>query len=195
MLRERMADQMHENAEASTASRFVEGIRSGSSEVLASFYESYLPRIHQFARRRVRDRAEAEDLAQEIFLAVVRSVDSYQERADFDSWMFGLARNVVHEHLRSTRRRQAREASVERWVSPPTPEEKLFERRFVETLGRRLAAAEPWQAEAFSLRYLERLPWSEVARRTERTRHAVSTSLKRLCGRMAIDLGLERGGE
>jgi DNA-directed RNA polymerase specialized sigma24 family protein len=79
---------------------------------------------------------------------------------------------------------------LQRGSAPPTPEEELCERRTVEALRRRLAAVEPWQAEAFALRYFERLPWSEIARRTERTPRTLSASLERLLGRIAIDLGL-----
>jgi RNA polymerase sigma-70 factor (ECF subfamily) len=185
-------DQMRENRELHATSRLLEGLRSGERESLERFYESYFARIYQFARRRVRNAAEAEDLTQEIFLAAMRSIDSYQEHANFDSWVFGLARNVVHQHLRSAQRRQAREALAQPRSAPPTPEEKLAERRVVETLGRRLATVEPWQAEAFGLRYFQKLPWTEIARRTERTRYTVSTTLRRLRGRLAIDLDLQQ---
>jgi RNA polymerase sigma-70 factor (ECF subfamily) len=185
-----MLEQLRENTDAGDASRLVEGLRTGDPESFGSFYESYFHRIHDFARRRLHNTTEAEDLTQEIFLTVARSIDSYQERANFESWLFGVARNVVHEHLRSTRRRQEREALAQRVCTPPTPEEKLFERRTIETLGRRLAAVDSWQAEAFALRYFERLPRTEVARRTERTNYAVTRSLRGLRRRMAIDLDL-----
>jgi DNA-directed RNA polymerase specialized sigma24 family protein len=99
---------------------------------------------------------------------------------------------VVHQHLRGTERRQAREASVHRAGSPETPEEKLLGRRIVETLDRRLASLEPWQAEAFALHCFERLPRSEIARRTGQSRHAVRTSLERLRRGVALDLGVYR---
>jgi RNA polymerase sigma-70 factor (ECF subfamily) len=170
----------------------VEGLRTDDREAFESFYEANFRRIHGFARRRVQNDAEAEDLTQEIFLTVMRASDSYQGRAEFESWVFGVARNVVREHQRSTRRRQAWEALTQRGATPPTPEEKLCERRIFETLSRRLSAVEPWQAKIFVLRYFERLSPGEIARRTERTHYAVSTSLKRMRRRMAIDLGLRR---
>ena len=48
------------------------------------------------------------------------------------------------------------------------------------------------QAEAFALHCFERLPRSEVARRTGRSRYAVRTSLERLRRSVAIDLGVSR---
>jgi RNA polymerase sigma-70 factor (ECF subfamily) len=181
-------DQVRENAGA--ASEFVEGLRVGSRESFESFYESYFRRVHDFVRRRLRDTAEAEDLTQEVFVAVMGSIDAYQERANFESWVFGVARNLVNEHLRSTQRRKAREAMSERRSSPPTPEEELFGRRIVEVLDRRLAAAESWQAEAFALRCFDQLAPTEIARRTERSSYAVSTSIERLRHRVALDLGI-----
>jgi RNA polymerase sigma-70 factor (ECF subfamily) len=183
-------DQLRESTEVDVSSQFVEGLRSGSPEFFESFYERFFDRIHGFARHRVRNAAEADDLTQEIFLAVMRSIDAYRARADFESWVFGVARNVVREHFRSARRRQAREAVAQQAGAPPTPEEELSRRRIVETLSRRLAAAESWQAEAFALQCFERLPQTEIARRTERTRYAVGTSLKRLRRRIASDLGV-----
>jgi RNA polymerase sigma-70 factor (ECF subfamily) len=136
----------------------------------------------------VRDAAEADDLTQEVFLAVMRSIDAYKARANFESWLFGVARNVVHQHLRNTQRRRDREAVAPGASALPTPEEELSRRRIVETLSRRLATAESWQAEAFALQCFDRVTQTEIARRTERTRYAVGTSLKRLRRRIAIDL-------
>jgi RNA polymerase sigma-70 factor (ECF subfamily) len=189
---EHIVDEMVESTDAGATSQLVEGLRTGRPGSFERFYESYFRRIFSFARRRVGNAAEAEDLTQEVFLAVMRSVDSYRERANFESWVFGVARHVVHQHLRGTERRQVREASVQRAGSPETPEEKLLGRRVVETLDRRLASLEPWQAEAFALQCLERLPRSEVARRTGQSRYAVRTSLERLRRGVALDLGVYR---
>jgi RNA polymerase sigma factor (sigma-70 family) len=134
-------------------------------------------------------------LTQEIFLAVMGSIDSCREHGSFESWVFGLARNVVREHLRSTQRRQVREMHAQIREAPPTPEDELLGRRVAETFSRRLAAAESWQAEAFALRYFDRLPRSEIARRAERTRFAVRTSVERLRNRVAIDLELPQESE
>jgi RNA polymerase sigma-70 factor (ECF subfamily) len=192
---EEIVDQVVENTDTSDSSKFLEGLRTGSPEAFESFYKSYFPRIHSFIRRRIRNTAEAEDLSQEIFLAVMGSIDSYQARADFDSWVFGVARNLVREHLRRTQRRYAREALAQSRGAPPTPEEKLFGRRVVETVGRRLASVESWQAEAFALQCFQRVPRAEIARRTGRTRYALRTSIERLRRGVAIDLGISREGQ
>jgi RNA polymerase sigma-70 factor (ECF subfamily) len=183
-------DQARGSTKASPTSQLAEGLRARSPASFESFYELYFGPIYGFVRRRAQNAAEAEDLTQEIFLAVTRSIDSYQERADFESWVFGVARNVVREHLRSTQRRRARETLAQRGGAPPTPEQKLLRHRIVETLARRLAEVEPWQAEAFVLHYVDGLPLAEIVRRTERSRSTVDRGLARLRRRIAIDLEL-----
>src|SRR5438477_5399695 len=55
--------------------------------------------------RRLRDREDAEDLAQEVFLRVYRSRKAYQPRAKFSTWLFHITQNLLRNTLRSRRRR------------------------------------------------------------------------------------------
>jgi RNA polymerase sigma-70 factor (ECF subfamily) len=55
--------------------------------------------------RRLRDRQDAEDLAQEVFLRVYRSRKGYQPRAKFSTWLFHITQNLLRNTLRSRRRR------------------------------------------------------------------------------------------
>ncbi len=62
--------------------------------------------IYGYLRSRLLEPADAEDLTQEVFLR------SYQARGNFDSaemvrpWLIGIARNVLREHVRRTKRRK-----------------------------------------------------------------------------------------
>src|SRR5205823_14438308 len=57
--------------------------------------------------RKLRDREEAEDLAQEVFLRLYRHRQRYQPRAKFATWLFHIAQNVLRNALRSRRRHPA----------------------------------------------------------------------------------------
>jgi RNA polymerase sigma-70 factor (ECF subfamily) len=50
--------------------------------------------------RMVRDRALAEDLAQETFIKVLNGIKSYRPEFKFSSWIFKIANNVAIDHLR-----------------------------------------------------------------------------------------------
>jgi len=159
---------------------------------LDAFYEEWFRRLYAFIRRRVPDRTEAEDLTQEVFVAALASLGRFEGRAQMESWLFGIARNLVLAHRRRRARRRALatafplEASL--GDSPTTPEEAVRGHRALEVLRRELSAAEGWNARAFRLRCVEGIPLQEVARRTARSRHAVQASLAKLRRRVARDL-------
>ena len=159
---------------------------------LDAFYEEWFRRLYAFIRRRVPDRTEAEDLTQEVFAAAIASLGRFERRAQMESWLFGIARNVVLTHRRSRARRRAHaeaflfEASL--GDSPSTPEETARGRRALEVLRRELSTVEDWSARAFRLRWMEGLPLREVARRTARSRHAVRASLEEMRRRVVQNL-------
>jgi RNA polymerase sigma-70 factor (ECF subfamily) len=74
------------------AGAFAELVRRYWSRVFGRFY------------RRLGDRQEAEDLAQDVFLRLYRSRKRYQPRAKFATWLFHITQNVARNALRFRRR-------------------------------------------------------------------------------------------
>jgi RNA polymerase sigma-70 factor (ECF subfamily) len=66
----------------------------------------YRPIIH-FLFRMVRNQAIAEELAQEVFLRVYRSRESYRAEAKFTTWLYRIATNLAVNHARDHRRERA----------------------------------------------------------------------------------------
>ena len=56
-----------------------------------------------FLFRMVHNQAVAEELAQEVFLRVYRSRDSYEASAKFNTWLYRIATNLAVNHARDTR--------------------------------------------------------------------------------------------
>jgi RNA polymerase sigma-70 factor (ECF subfamily) len=76
-------------------------VRRQNEARLASLYEEYYDRIARYARVHIGDQTEAEDLAGEVFLKALDSLDSYQERGvPMQAWLFRIAHNLVVDHLR-----------------------------------------------------------------------------------------------
>ncbi|HEV2326147.1 MAG TPA: sigma-70 family RNA polymerase sigma factor [Terracidiphilus sp.] len=69
--------------------------------VLAEKY--HRPMVH-FLFRMVRNQAVAEELAQEVFLRVYRSRESYRAEAKFTTWLYRIATNLAVNYARDTRR-------------------------------------------------------------------------------------------
>jgi len=63
----------------------------------------YHRQIIHFLFRMVRNEAVAEELAQEVFLRVYRSRDSYRAEAKFSTWLYRIATNLAVNHARDTK--------------------------------------------------------------------------------------------
>lgn len=164
----------------------IAGIREGNQSHFNQLYERYFQRVYSFAYVRIRNHADAEEIAQETFTAVFRSIDAYRGQSTLLSWVYGIAKNTVNNHLR---RAKARETWLERaepdlWMTSAatgtTPEEELSLRRFTDAIRDRLQSVAEWQAEVFVLRHVENLPIREIARRTARSSDAIRSSLYRV---------------
>jgi RNA polymerase sigma-70 factor (ECF subfamily) len=69
--------------------------------------EKYHRPIIHFLFRMVRNQAIAEELAQEVFLRVYRSRESYRAEAKFTTWLYRIATNLAVNHARDTRHERA----------------------------------------------------------------------------------------
>lgn len=82
----------------------VEGALGGDRAALEALIVQHQSAVYGYLRARVLQHSDAEDLTQEVFLRF------YQARARFDSsqlirpWLMGIARNLLREHARKTRR-------------------------------------------------------------------------------------------
>lgn len=81
----------------------VERILSGSQEHFDMLYNAYFPRVYHFARKRLRDRSEAEDIAQEVFLTLLHALPSYRAQSSLLVWIFGITRNKINRTFRKQR--------------------------------------------------------------------------------------------
>lgn len=85
--------------------RLMQRVQRGDADAFAQLQSRYTPRFFGYFCRQLRDRAEAEDLTQEVFLRLFRSRVTYQPRARFATWIFHITQNVARNALRSRRRR------------------------------------------------------------------------------------------
>jgi RNA polymerase sigma-70 factor (ECF subfamily) len=78
----------------------------GALEELVSRYED---RVYNLAFRMMGNREDAEDVLQDTFLSVVRSLDSFQERSSFSTWIYRIAANAALTRLRKRSRKEKSE--------------------------------------------------------------------------------------
>jgi RNA polymerase sigma-70 factor (ECF subfamily) len=84
----------------------VELARGGDAEAFGQLYDHYVTMVHRYAYHRVGDRATAEDVTSETFVRALRRIDSlsFQGR-DVGAWLVTIARNIIRDHVKSSRYR------------------------------------------------------------------------------------------
>lgn len=141
----------------------------GASRALVNRYAA--PAVN-FIFRYVRDRALAEDLAQEGFLRVFQRLDSYDPQRKFSSWFFQVLRNLTIDYLRVNRiptssldelteEGHAAGAVVDR--DGASPERQAGQSELAVVMGRALARLRPEYRDVVILRYQEGLTQPEVS--------------------------------
>ncbi len=124
--------------ELAEADILVSKAKRGESEALEGIYRAYEGRVFTLARRLCRSPNEAEEVLQETFLEVMRSLPSFRGDVPVWHWIRRVAETKALMRLRSARRRQEEqlEDSQEPCLLPPQENvpERMDLRGAVETL-------------------------------------------------------------
>jgi RNA polymerase sigma-70 factor, ECF subfamily len=145
--------------------------RAGSEAAYRELVARYATPAVNFIFRFVRDRALAEDLAQEGFLRVYQRLPTYDPERRFSSWFFQVLRNVTIDHLRVNRLPTAslealeeeghRAAAVDR--EGASPEELAGRSELASAMSAALSRIRREYREVVVLRYHEGLTHPEIA--------------------------------
>ena len=87
-------------AQAQSDERLLMAFRDGDEDAFRSLYLRHRDRVWRFVQRLVRDPAQAEEVAQEIWLAVIAGRNAFAGRAKVTTWLFAIAHRCVARRLR-----------------------------------------------------------------------------------------------
>jgi RNA polymerase sigma-70 factor (TIGR02952 family) len=140
--------------------------QEGDAEAFGQLYDHYVTLVHRYAYHRVGDRTTAEDITSETFLRALRRIDSlsFQGR-DVGAWLVTIARNIIFDHVKSSRYRLEVTTADMRDADKATdgPEDAvvamLTNRQVLECVRQ----LNPEQQECIVLRFLHGLSVSETA--------------------------------
>jgi RNA polymerase sigma-70 factor, ECF subfamily len=150
---------------------WVRGAQAGSASDLEALFRAYWPRAHRAAYLVVHDAAAAEDIAQEAFLAAIRTLDRFDRRRPFGPW---LHRIVVNRAIDWSRARALRAESElgNPAISDPEPADR-------DALVSAIASLPPDHRAVVVLRYLLEYTPGEIAELLELPRGTVNSRLRR----------------
>jgi len=152
---------------------WIRGAQSGSVPDLEALFRHHWPRAYRAAYLVVHDSGAAEDIAQEAFLAAVRSLDRFDRRRPFGPW---LHRIVVNRAIDWGRREALRRSAGD-------PEEHSEAAAATDAIGGELMPAlaqlPPEQRAVVVLRHLLEYTPGEIARMLDVPRGTVNSRLRR----------------
>jgi RNA polymerase sigma-70 factor, ECF subfamily len=96
----------------------IQRAKLGDEQAFATLFHLHKKRVYSVCLLMTKDAAEAEDLTQEAFLQVFRSVGSFRCDSAFSTWLYRIAVNTV---LMKLRRRKAPPISLDEPVSSDSP--------------------------------------------------------------------------
>lgn len=144
---------------------------------LLEIYDAALPQVHGYLLSRCQDRTLAQDLTAETFLAAVTAARKQQTSPITTGWLVGMARHKLADHWRRAEREQRGlrlvHAADGETADPWDVEiDTVVAHQVLNALG-------PHYRAALTLRYLDGLPVTQVAKHLGRTVHATEALLVR----------------
>jgi RNA polymerase sigma-70 factor (ECF subfamily) len=140
----------------------------GEPQALRELFERYRADVTRVAFRVLGPSADLEDVVQEAFVQLFRSLRSYQGSAKFSTWLYRVVTNVARMHIRHERVRPrfdlAAAAAIEQQVSPEArPDAQAERNERLSALYAHLERLSERKRTVLVLHDFEGLPASEIA--------------------------------
>jgi RNA polymerase sigma-70 factor, ECF subfamily len=149
----------------------VRGAQRGSVSDLEALFRTHWPRAFRAAYLVTHDRAAAEDIAQESFLAAIRALDRFDRRRPFGPWLHRIAVNRAIDWTRA----RALRGEVELADTVPAPEQSRPDDATLAALAR----LSPEHRAVIVMRYLLEFTPGEIATALDLPRGTVNSRLRR----------------
>lgn len=155
-----------------------------------ALYDHYYPKLFAYLVIRSQNRQVAEDVVQQAFLKALEKLPQFKHRprATFGSWLFTIARNVLTDHQRASKRTVFQETDI--FESHPTPivsqieslilsEDEDLSRQRIEQIMSSLNTLQPIEKEVVLLKYISGLSYKEIARVVAKKPNTLAVMLRR----------------
>jgi RNA polymerase sigma-70 factor (ECF subfamily) len=158
----------------------IEEYKNGSQDAFAELFYRYKNGIYNFIYRLVGNPDVADDLLQNTFIKMIKSIDKYQERNRFKQWLFSIANSVTIDYLRK-RKREYMVDPIEDWMeitdNSISLQATLEQEELMNCIEEKIERLPPKQKRVFLMRQESDLTFREIA---EILQCPVSTVLSRI---------------
>jgi RNA polymerase sigma-70 factor (ECF subfamily) len=163
--------------------------------------QQYRRKVFNVAYKFVGRHEEAEDLTQDIFLKIFKSLGTFDRRANFQTWLISVSRNLCIDHYRSVRQKRQ---TIDRQVDPnalspvshePGPIAAIEQQDRVALLREAMAALPEALRAAVMMRDIQELTYQEIAERLKLPEGTVKSRINRGRTELARQIRKMRGDD
>jgi RNA polymerase sigma-70 factor (ECF subfamily) len=139
-------------------------IASGDRQALAELYARYQVSLLHYALQLTADYGLAEEVLQDVFLAVWRGAHRFEQRSRVRAWLFGIMRRRAGKARRHAGVDLRALEEADAVAAPdPNPEQVVLERATYEELTAAIGHLRPLYREVLLLSYVHELTYQEIA--------------------------------
>ncbi len=170
---------------AADPNALVERCLQGDQQAWEAIVRLYWRRVFNVAYKFVGRHDEAEDLTQDVFLKVFKSLGTFDRRANFQTWLVSVSRNLCIDHYRSVRKERE---TIDRDVNADdlspvsaevSPHVALERRDLAQELRRALDELPEALRTAVVMRDIQELSYQEIADRLRLPEGTVKSRINR----------------
>lgn len=169
--------------------KFLERLRARDERAFNQLVLDNQGRVYALLVRMLKDPAEAEELAQEVFVTVFKSIESFRGEAKLSTWIYRIAVNHARNRIKYLGRRargrhqdlneMADRLDVHEGRAPDAPDAALEAKLTKETVLQALGQLPEEFRDVFLLREVEKLSYEEIEERTGLAKGTVKSRLFR----------------
>jgi RNA polymerase sigma-70 factor (ECF subfamily) len=143
--------------------RILIGCKKGRGECFSQVVDIYASRCYGYFYRLTGNHDISDELLSELFVKLVEKIGSYKG-GSFESWLFKIASNLFHDHLRGKQRRKKLIEVQQEQTESEVAEPKRSDDEQIDKLQMQLKRLDPDIRELIMLRFYSELSFKEIAR-------------------------------
>jgi len=140
----------------------VAGCRRGDARCFSQVVDMYSGRCYGYFYRLTGNSDISDELLSELFVKLVEKIGSYKG-GSFEGWLFTIASNIFHDHLRSKQRQKKLLETQKNQLESEVGAEKRSEGEQFDKLQRQLGKLDKDTKELIMLRFYGQLSFKEIA--------------------------------
>ena len=144
--------------------RAIAQAKKGDADAFAFLVETYETSVYRLALRMCGNAHDAEEVAQEAFVAAWKGLPAFRGESKFSSWLYQLTTNAAIDFLRREKRHRAAVPMEDEPepATPDTPQQAVEESEVRQALQQALDTLTPEHREIFLLRQMRQLSYEEI---------------------------------